>query len=93
MVKMEHTRKMRKYINAAHQIQIGGTITSVYIKVNGNCTQKDKHSEVEIVIMGTNIKRFLLTYKKILMDGVTIHKELVTMEYKTSSDKVLSGEY
>ena len=48
---------------------------------------------METGIMENNIKWFILTYKTPLMDGSPIHKELLTLEYTTSVDRVFPGEY
>ena len=38
-------------MNAYRQRKPGGMITSVYMDVNGQCTRKDKKSEVEVRVM------------------------------------------
>ena len=76
---------MCKSIDAYSQRQLGGTITAVYINIILHCTWKDKQSEVEVVIMETNRKRFLLTCGKLLMEGGILHKDLGTLSHTTSA--------
>ena len=42
---------------------------------------------------GDQKKTFILTYGIPLMYGGTLHKDLVTLADKTSTKKILSGEY
>ena len=46
---------------------------------NEHWTRKEKRSEVEVVIMDTNKKRFLLTYGTPLIYGGTLHEDLGTL--------------
>ena len=62
-------------------------------KFNGHWTQKYKQSEVELGIMDTNIKLFLLAYGTPLMAGRPLHKYLGAPADTISAEKVLSIEY
>ena len=63
-------------------------ILPVDINVSGHCTQKGKQSELEVGIMDTNRKIFLLTYGTPLMDVGPLHKYLGTLANTTSAEKV-----
>ena len=74
----------------SHQIQRGGEMISAEINVHGHLARKHKHSEVEVGIMDTNRKIFILTYGTPLMDEGHLHKYLGTGENTTSAEKLLS---
>ena len=65
---------MWKSVYFARKIQCGVTKTSLEINLNIHCTKKYKQSELELGIIDTNIKRFLLKYLTPLMDIRPIHK-------------------
>ena len=65
----------------------------VKINVNRHWTRQYRQSEVELVIIYNNRKHYILKCGTPLMDGRTLHKDPVTLEEKTPSEKLLSGKY
>ena len=68
-------------------------ITAVYVIVNGHWKIRDKKPEVELGMMDKNRKRFLLTYRKSVVDAGPLQKYQGKMEEKTSPEKLVSEEY
>ena len=75
---------MFKCINYAPQIKCGVTITAEDINVNEHWTQKEKKSEVEVVILDHNRKRYILKYITPIIYGRPLYIDLGTLEYTTS---------